>query len=288
MKIFISVVLLITVVGTTNAQTSLIPRVQLRNTFDESGKKPSAAQLLFTFPGGDKAKSWLVDAGLAYTFKQTSTFTGKITTEFHKNNLIDKQQENLSGGFSGVWLQKDVKLQQLVTTGVKYVRDWQNQTHALAVIGNYSFVKTTPGGLRLNAPGYLCDNRLTYLLTPYAGFEYQQIIQTKTGMQTGAILRGIVNASAAFAINRPNTGPGIVAPHKFIEAVIDYTGRYAAVNKTGNGEDNTFMLKAGANLYLIDDNDTQVSLGVKLNNGSNPLQGLKSQRFWQLSLNVQF
>jgi hypothetical protein len=276
------------IVSTTNAQTPLIPRLQLRNTFDESGKKPSAAQLLFTFPKGDKANSWLVDAGLAYTVKQTSTFTGKITTEFHKNNLVDKEQENLSGGFSGVWLQKNVKLQQLVTTGAKYVRDWQNQSHALAITGNYSFVKTTPVGLRLNAPGYLDKNRFTYLLTPYAGFEYQQIIQTKTGTQTGAILRGIINASAAFAINRRNTGPGLVAPHKFIEAVIDYTGRYAAVNKTGNGEDNTFMLKAGANLYLIDDNDTQVSVGAKLNNGSNPLQGLKNQRFWQLAINVQF
>lgn len=287
MKVIIFAALLATVAGSAMAQDkTLIKNLQLRSSFDESAKKPSPAQFVFTIPKG-KDNSWLVDAGLAYKVAATTTFTSKITAEYHKNTLIDKEQENFSGGYSGVWLQKGVDLQQIVTTGAKYVHDWEESSHSLAVTGNYSLFKATKG-FRINAPGYSKDNAISYLLTPYVGFEYQQIMQTKTGTQTGGLMRGIANLSASFAFNRPIDPTDVKAPKKFLEFSADYTGRYAFINGTGNGEKDTFMLKAGASIYLIDDGDTQVSMGAKFNNGSNPLQGLKKQRFWQFSLNVQF
>ncbi|MDF2434142.1 MAG: hypothetical protein JWP44_3773 [Mucilaginibacter sp.] len=258
---------------------------QLQNTFDESGKKPSPAQFQFTLPDG-KAKSWLIDAGLAYKFAQSATFTSKVLVEFHKNTLIDKTQENLSAGYSGQWLQKADHWQQLITAGAKYVHDWKDSTHSLAVTGNYTLFKADQG-FRVNAPGYLADDAFTYLLTPYIGFEYQQIIQSKASTQTGTIFRGLYNVSGAFAVNKHNPDPVNNAPHKLIEASLDYTGRDAFTNQTGNGENGTHLFKAGLSFYIVDQESTQVSLGVTYNDGSNPLQGLKPQKFWQLTVNIQ-
>jgi hypothetical protein len=119
--------------GKVSIPSPLIPHLQLRNTFDESGKKPAPALLMFTFPDG-KAKSWLVDASLAYQFeKKEVNYTNKIVVEFHKNNLIDKEQQNFALGYTGSWQQNAVGFNTLLTGSIKYVRDWQNQSHSAAV-----------------------------------------------------------------------------------------------------------------------------------------------------------
>ncbi|HEY8930070.1 MAG TPA: hypothetical protein VIM55_12805 [Mucilaginibacter sp.] len=257
---------------------------KLQNTFNESGKKPSPAEFEFTIPD-KKPKSWLVNAGLSYEIDQTATLTSKIVTEFHLNTMVDKEQENFSAGYAGQWLQKDGDWQSLVTFSGKYGRDWKDSTHSAEVTGNYTLFKSI-GGFRLNAPGYLANDAFTYMLTPYVGFEYQQIIQSGNSTQTGAIFRGLYNLSGSFAINKDNHG-NLLAPHKLIEATVDYTGRDAFGNGTGNGEKGTHLLQTGLSLYLVDAKSASVALGVIYNSGSNPMQGLKEQKFWQMSLNIQ-
>jgi len=257
----------------------------IQNTFDESGKKPSPAEFVFTLPK-DKSKSWLVNAGISYQIGKPAAFTSKLVTEFHLNTMVDKEQENFSAGYSGQWLQPNGNWQSLVTFGAKYSHDWKDSTHSAVVTGNYSLFRSVEG-FRLNAPGYFADQDFTYMLTPYVGFEYQQIIQSNGSTQLGTIFRGLFNLSGSIAINRPNADKINNPVHKLIEATIDYTDRSAFKNGTGNGEKGSHMFKTGLSLYLIDTKTSAVSLGILYNSGSNPLQGLKEQNFWQMSVNIQ-
>jgi hypothetical protein len=261
---------------------------QLRQSFETSDEQESPGQLQLTLPGGGK-DSWLVNAATAFTLPELSSgsVTSKIVAEYHRNTALDNVQNNYQVGYNLRWFERGATNFKAVVTGnIKYVDDVQGGTNSLAATANLAGYKRKGKGLRWSIPTYLDSNKYTYTFGPYIAGQYQQFFRGSGQQTTGSILRPLGNLSSSFAINKKQ-GKGDILPPKMIELSVDMTVRYAVVNTTNSGEGFTKLYKAGVNYYILNGGSASVSLGANYNIGSDPLNGLKDQRFWQLALQVQ-
>ncbi|MDB5136390.1 MAG: hypothetical protein JWP37_2993 [Mucilaginibacter sp.] len=286
--------------------TPFFGKFQLRQSFQTSDLQQSPAMLQLTIPGTGKS-NWLVDAGASVTLSRLSSgpFTSKLVAEFHRNTLVDSQQYNYQAGYNFSWFKRNGNHVTPVWTGnLKYIRDRVDSSNSLAATLNFSLYRSKNKGFDLGRPGYLSNEKYTYQLTPSVEAQYQQLM-TSDKQATGSILRPLVDLSASFAWNKKKKDDSVTickevdgvlkkvkikkleAPQKLLEFAFDYINRYAAVNNTGNGERYTKLLKTGISYYLLSTSTSSVSLGASYNLGSDPLNGLKDQRFWQFSLQLQ-
>ena len=262
---------------------------QLRQSFQTADFQQCPAQIQFTLPGNGK-DSWLINAGISTGIAplSSSDITAKVVAEYHRNTILDAPQNNYQIGYNMQYLQEgDDNLRLLLTSNVKYIRDVIDSTHSLAITLNLAGYRNGKHGLDWDHPGYLSDGKYTYQFSPYLEAQYQQFFVS--GKQhAGSIVRPLADLSASIAINKPKLkSKKLTAPTKLIELTVDYTNRYAIVNTTDNGEKFTKLFKAGLNYYFINTGSKSISFGASYNQGSDPLNGLKDQKFWQFSLQVQ-
>lgn len=273
------------------ANNPFFRKLQLRQSFQSSDLKQNPAALQFTLPQhGDH--SWLIDAGAAVTLGKLSqgSFTSKLVAEFHRNTLVESPQYNYQAGYSfSIFKSKAGRSITPVWTGnVKYVRDKIDSSSAVAAVINFTLYRSGRNILNLGRPAYLDGGNYTYQFSPSLETQYQQVVTSDRNL-TGSVVRPLLDLSAAIAINKTKEkGEKVVAPTKLVELAIDYVNRFAIINSTNNGEDYTKLFKAGINYYLLTQSTQAISLGVNYNLGSDPINGLKDQRFWQFALQVQF
>ena len=260
---------------------------QLRQSFQTADLQQSPAQLQFTLPGNGK-DSWLVDAAVSAGIAplSSSAVTSKFVAEYHRNTILDEPQNNYQIGYNMQYLQEgNDNLRLLLTGNVKYIQDVVDSTHSLAITLNLAGYRNKKNALNWDHPAYLSDEKYTYQFSPYLEAQYQQFFASGN-QNAGAILRPLADLSGSLAINKPKPKK-LVAPTKLVELTLDYTNRYAIVNTTDNGEKFTKLFKAGLNYYFINTGSKSISFGASYNQGSDPLNGLKDQQFWQFSLQVQ-
>ncbi len=292
---------------TTTATTPFFGKFQLRRSFQTAEYQQDPAMLQLTLPGTGRS-NWLIDAGAAVTLGKLSSnsFTSKLVVEFHRNTLIDSLQYNYQAGYNFSWFKRkgNYHLTPVWLGNVKYIRDRADSSHSLATTLNFSLYRSGKNSCNLGRPAYLADEKYTYQLSPSIEAQYQQILASDK-QATGSILRPLLDISASFAWNRKKEIDTLTtcrmvngvltmvkvkkteAPKKLMEFAFDYANRYAAINNTGNGERYTKLLKAGVNYYLLSSDSMTISLGASYNLGSDPLNGLKDQRFWQFSFQLQ-
>lgn len=267
---------------------------QLRQSFQTADQQQSPAQLQFTLPGDGK-NSWLVDAAVSLSVAPLSSgpFTSKIIAEYHRNTIVDAPVYNYQAGYSFNYLQRGTNNLRLLLTGnVKYINNLADTNRSFAITLNFAGYRNALHGLNWDHPFYLDNKKYTYQFSPYLEAQYQQLSANGAG-KSGSIFRPVADLSGSFAINKQTVSTGdhkkvkLAAPSKLIELAVDYTNRYAVINSTGNGEGFTKLFKAGLNYYFISNSSSSVSMGASYNQGSDPLNGLKDQRFWQFSLQVQ-
>ena len=260
---------------------------KLRQSFQTADLQQSPAQLQFTLPQNGK-DSWLVEAAVSAAVipLSSSTVTSKFVAEYHRNTILDEPQNNYQIGYNMQYLQEgNDNLRLLLTGNAKYIQDVIDSAHSLAITLNFAGYRNKKNVLNWDHPAYLSDEKYTYQFSPYFEAQYQQFFASDK-QNAGSILRPLADLSGSFAINKPKPKK-LVAPTKLIELTVDYTNRYAIVNTTGNGEKFTNLFKAGLNCYFIDTGSKSISFGASYNQGSDPLNGLKDQKFWQFSLQVQ-
>lgn len=298
-KLFLLMILLC-VALTGSAQVTLdtiFQNLEIRQTFETTDGKSEPAQIELNFPAKGKG-SYLVDAGLLLKldFLSFRSVTSAITGEFHRNTMIDEQQNNYQFGYNVRWFQRSARqgnLRHIITVNLKYDRDVADTISSFVATLNWTWYNKNRRGLQLNKPGYFGPQgnkyRYTYNLTPYAGAEYQQFFAANATTNAGGIVRAVANLSAAIAINKKyDFSKGITGPpQKAVELYAGYTARYAALNSTGNGEGYSKLFKTGLNYYFINSPAVSVSLGGSYNLGSNPLSGLKPQQYWLVAFQLE-
>jgi hypothetical protein len=267
--------------------TTLFSHFQLRQTFGNSDGTSSPAELQLTLPGGGK-DSWLVDAAVALRIDPLSGDYGnsKIVAEYHRNTALDEPQNNYQFGYNYQYLKPNDGLSIAINSNLKYVRDVVDTSNSIALTANFSPYLAGLHQLNLGRNAYLDNRHYTYSITPYVELQYQRLFATTSAVKNGDILRPVINISGSFALNRPATDKKVIKPSKLLEFCYGYSARYAVVN-TSTDERFTKLFKAGLNYYLIDNKSVSISLGANYNLGSDPLNGLADQNFWQFALQAQ-
>ncbi|WP_121811285.1 hypothetical protein [Mucilaginibacter kameinonensis] len=278
----------------------------MRQTFQDEDGKLSPASVIVSFPGNGKS-DWLVDAGAAVVLGKLSDglLTSKLVGEFHRNTSIDSKQYNWQIGYNlkVFKFKRDTLLTPLMTANAKYIRDVIDTTHSATATFNLAFYRDGDGIINLGRPAYLDSARYTYQLDPSVEVQYQQYLGSDTHTR-GALIRPLLDIAASFAWNKRKemkeitvrehgrkvrkTVIRVIRPRKILEFISSYSARYAVVNSTDNGERFSKLFKAGINLYVVSTDDSAVSIGGSYNIGSDPLNGLKEQHFWRLSMQFQF
>lgn len=265
---------------------------KLRQSFETSDEQENPAQFQFTLPEQGK-KSWLVDAAIGFTIPDLSDgpFTSKFVAEYHHNTLLSDEQNNYQFGYNFRWFQRgDMDFKLILTANAKYVRDVIDSNSSVAITFNLSGYKRKGDGLKWNKPTYLDNYKYTYTICPYLAGQYQQFFITNAKQATGVIFRPILNVSGSFSLNKSladKTKKKQLTPPKLIELIAGYTARYAVVNTTESNERYSKLFKTGLNYYFINNDSTSISFGGNYNVGSDPLNGLKNQNFWQFTFQVQ-
>lgn len=264
----------------------LFDKFQLRQSFQDATEKESPAQLLLSLPSSGRS-NWLVDVGVSARLVPLSGLhsVAKLVGEFHRNTLIDSAQYNWQLGFNYAYLHTRAagRLAFSWTANLKYVRDVADTTHSVATTLSLGFYRSGINFTNIGRPGYLNNYKMTYQLDPSLQVQYQQYLGNDT--HTGAIVRPLVSLAASIAWNGKRI-PGKMPPKKF-EIAAAYINRYAAINKTGNGEGYSKLLRTGVNYYFLNTKSSTVSFGASYNLGSDPLNGLKQQNFVQFAFQIQ-
>jgi hypothetical protein len=252
----------------------------------ETQQEPAQFQLRINNHAKD---DWLINAAVSAVFRELSSgpYTSKLVAELHRNTIIDEEQYNYQAGYQFVFMNgSGATLTPYIIGNLKYVRDRVEDNHSfVATVNLLGYLHTS--SLSLGRQKHFDNDKFTYTISPAVEFQYQNFFASEA--DPGSIFRPMVIVSASLAKNWANI-PGKISPAKMVEVSFNSTFRSAVINSTTNSEKYTKLFKAGINYFLYFDaqkESSPVSIGASYNLGSDPLNGLKDQKFWQLALQIK-
>ncbi|WP_159478244.1 hypothetical protein [Dyadobacter sp. 3J3] len=259
----------------------------VRQSFESSDKKSEPAAFLATFPKG-KGASFLIDGGIGLEKELSlNRLYFKAVVEYHRNTLIEKKQNNgqLGGGIE--WFIRPAEKQNngIVTSDLKYVRDAVADKASVVWAG-----EITPFSKIFNKPIYRCNKVLAWVLSPAAGFEYQNTFDapeaTKDSLR-GNILRGVLKGKVSLSLlDRPARVGGIAGP-TYLQLYVNTAFRYDVVNTTETPAGWHPYLDTGLIFYPVHKQNNKFSLGLSYVNGENPAKGLARQEYFLFAFRVK-
>ncbi|APU97149.1 hypothetical protein BV902_12965 [Sphingobacterium sp. B29] len=246
-------------------------------------QKESPAQLQITLPKKDKS-SWLINAGVSYRLGDNATSSiSKIATEYHKNTLTDKEQDNFSIGYGLTQLiSKNASKGFFINGDAKYVYDGVENKNSIVSNMLLTYYKNRNGGPGFNFNSRNICNGTALFVSAYTGLQLQGAFKASDNADEGFILRPQFKTAIHFDINKKDDP---ITPSPLLRFSADYSGRVDAINTTDNRENYTHLIKTGADIFIAYQ-PIKVSIGGSFNYGSNPVVGLKQQEFWLVSLNI--
>ncbi|TGD59513.1 hypothetical protein [Flavobacterium humi] len=267
-------------------------------TYEQIGEP---AQLQFTFPK-DKQESYVINLGVSYQLNKPENteveerWKTKVKAEFHKNTLLEKEQENLEAGYQGQWrfskVPDSTKTMLYVIFDPKYAYDGIENRSSLVSNMMFTMTSTTSSFLKFNRDNSF-GKRVNFVPTFFLGAQLQDNFKASDENKEGFILRPVFSGSAALYFNKPEKrgvltldGTKKEKPQEgIVKLSVTYTGRKDMINNTANDEGYTSLLKAKAEVFLLN-TPIRVTIGGSFNKGSDPMKGLAKQEYWLLSLNV--
>lgn len=242
-------------------------------------ERPAAFQI--TLPKS-RAPSYLINLGIAVVLDRHTqvNFVSDLNAEYHRNTMTDAEQNSFSAGYGFKWLFVRAATTDYFMTGdMQYVYDGEHIVNSLA--GTFLFTLFRDGKkMNWNTHNFRLNNRFSYEFAPFAGVQMQDAFKSRQKNAEGFILRPLFRVHGLLALHKKE-GPPF---DKILALYCDYTGRTDLINSAPTRERYSQLLHAGINYYLAY-SPFEVSVGTSYNSGSDPLNGLAKQRYWQISVN---
>ncbi|GAB3280943.1 hypothetical protein GCM10027347_56380 [Larkinella harenae] len=287
-------------------ETSVNPgkkwNLKIRQSFQSEDTKPEPAILTATFPKNGP-HSFLIDAAAGLTRELSQRFFIQAETEYHRNTLIDKQQNNFQIGVGGraffdVKNERGADQALVLNTNVKYNRIYaEKPSEGLLVTLDFTwfqrnqFDPTTlcKNSYAFNAPirCVLGSQQFNAFISPNAGFEYENHWKAESDSAKGHILRGVLKGYVSLTpMAKDKRGRYL---KRIFDIYIDYTNRYTFLGTLHESAGWRPLLDAGINIpiYPHEGDYNKLSLGFSYRYGQNPAQGLARQEFWLIAFKVK-
>lgn len=270
---------------------NFLERITLRESFLSKNAKTEPAIFTWTNPENDKA-SWLTKAAIGYSIAD-NWGTNLILypyIEFHKNTLIEEEQENFQSGFSAEWQRSLVnrKWSPVLIGALKYNRDVIKNITSFQ--GSIYFTPLFKG-IRDDQMGmFWVPNELTefgkaflFTYSPYLGLENENRFRVESAGDEGNIYRAFfrINSSIWFPLTES------YFQEKF-EVTFDWQYRY---NFSENVESLTAeehnYLTVGINFKIFESDLGSAMVGYNYIYGENPAKNFEEQTYQALTLKVK-
>lgn len=276
----------------------LLENLELRQSFGSAATRKEPVRFQFTLPDNHE-DSYLIDGAVGVSFFDVAItkgldMTGKFIGEYHRNTLISEEQFTWQAGFSTSVRTRIFRnetnttfTQFIFTPTLKYSRNVIDTLNSFVLTMDVIPFRSSTKGINLNTYTIRGNRKLINLLSVFPAFELQHNYSAQDEADNGTILRPVVKVQYSIGGNKkrfPVTR--MVEPIKTWEASVDYTLRYAIINSTVNMEKYTTLLATGIDYYFLT-LPVSVAFGISFNYGSDPLQGLKKQRYWLATLSIQ-
>lgn len=244
-------------------------KVSVRKTVADQDKPASIA---FTNPNDGEA-SYAIDFGVTVAVDESDRWTIMPTIEYHKDNVIDKEQDVLSGGIKGSYYAGDMTTFGLLTDGeLKYTRDGVGDIRSW--VATATFVPTYQP-LALNT-ATIGNDAIRIKLTLKGGFDYETIASGKDG----DVLRGTVTAGfVAYPL------PKLLERNLELGISNKYWTEISHGGYFDDKDDDANLFEVSAIYYLVkNDNDDKIGVQLSYQDGSDPETKIPDQSFVRFGL----
>ena len=268
-------------------------RLTLRKSFESKDSEAEPATFTYTKPK-NKDESWLLNAAVGINILPC---TREILTlapyfEYHRNTLIDKEQNNWQTGLSLEWQTQNLAIKNwspIFISALKYNQDEIQDISSFQ--GNIYFTPLFKGKGGKPEYFYLPSitsnfwNLFTFSYSPYIGLENENRIKTENDVNSGNIYRGYVRLTSSVLLF-PNSKK---LENKF-EFNMDWQYRYnLSENVESLNKNEHIFFTASFNYTVFSKNEGKRSakIGIDYVNGENPLRSFEKQSYYALTLKVK-
>lgn len=274
-------------------KTSFFNQISLRKSFQSKNDKAEPAIITYSNPK-EKESSWLLNGALGINLlpKTKEVITLSPYIEYHRNTLIDKEQDNFQTGLSFEWQTSDISSKgwtPILISSIKYNNDFIKDISSLQ--GNLYFTPLFKGK-GLDAKYFWLPNTTVnfgklfqFVYTPYIGLENENRLETDDGLDKGNIYRTYIRISSNILLFPKNKQ----LKNRF-EFNVDWQYRY-------NFSENVQSLTTDEHLYFTssfnyiffktDDDKKSAKIGIDYVNGENPTKNFEDQSFYAISLKIK-
>lgn len=268
-------------------------RLSLRESFQSKLSEAKPAVISYTAPE-EKEESWLLNAALGYNFSRhwKSNLTFEVYAEYHRNTLVDKEQQNWQSGLALEWqIQKMItpKWSPILLSTVKYNEDLEKDVASLQ--GNLYLTpifKSKGFDWRYFWVPHIKSDLGTlarFHYTPYIGFENENRIQATEMEDEGNIYRllGRITAALEFFPLSEKWGNKIQ-----LTADYHYRWNFSEDVESLTQEVQDF-LTASVNykFFSEDEGKREAMIGFDYVNGANPTKNFEDQSYYAVAFKLK-
>ena len=173
--------------------------VKIRQSLESADLQNEPAQLQITLINKDSV-SYLMNVGMSVKLNRSVSpvFISKINFEYHRNNQLEKEQENFQIGYGYNWrfLHKG-KTNFHLLGDAKYVKDNIDTTNSLGGNVLFTWLKDE-SKFNWNTNNFFNSNKESYFLSLFLGGQYQYIFNSDDSDFKGFIFRPLYTANFVF------------------------------------------------------------------------------------------
>jgi hypothetical protein len=296
----IPVILLLAYTAKVQGQNGLANRITLRKSFKSSNARAEAAAFTFNKPKESPA-SWAADAAIGIQlfnalFKRSPLImTLNPYIEYHKNTLVDKEQDSREAGIATQWQTNALPLRGPGFSPIFILSEKYNEDR---VKGNYSmrgnlyftplFPRKDSGFLSFITPNNIAlgiDSLFDFQYAPYIGLEHENRTNTGKVEAKGHIYRWYarINPVISFFPTRPNL-------RGRIEVSADYQYRWdfsKNVQEIGRDTHEYFTIGFSYAFFKNGDGSKAAKIGFDFVNGEDPTANFEEQSYYAITLKVK-
>ena len=283
-------------IGTIHGQDqarSVFDRIALRRYYQCQNSQAAPAVITYYNPKNNDA-SWMLSAALGINVLPDTDVVISLSPylEYHRNTLIDREQDNFQAGLALEWQMRDMfekKWSPILISSVKYNQD--NENRVTSFMGNY-YVTFLFKGKAMNPKYFWLPNTrvnfgkaFQFVYTPYIGLENENRSAVDITADEGSIYRAYFRVTSNIRLF-----PKHETLADRIEFNIDWQYRYNLSETVDNlitSDHQYFSASFDYLFYTSEDGRKVVKIGFDYTNGDDPSKNFEDQSFYALSLKVR-
>ena len=279
------------------AISKFFDKIEVKKSFDSKLDKTKPAIASFTIPAGSK-DYFTINGGIAYRVSKlkASSEDNQVASKtqldiysvYNRNNQIKKEQNNFKAGFSlekkYLFLKRDgitpKDFMLFVNSSNEYIRDWIDTTNSFASLLYCEPWFTVGDKFKIGKPVTSGSGEIISYVKLMPGLEYQNKFEVPASDSKGVLARLFLSATYEWYFRwREKKGDKSSKLVNMFEISGNYTYRNDFYNSTKNREGYLPLVNFTAAFYPF--RNENISLGANYQKGSDPVNGIDDQEFWQ-------